>query len=172
MSLHVLGAGSFEGHWGQGALKATAFHLMEVWPDGWGLAVAKSKLVVRRRCPRSPVIACPRHAPGERGGGGAFLGWGPAAPSRLAEGPTHDHHYLVGPSKAKCAVCGESTSERSFRRGSLERSVSALAITPLLFAGAPAVESPAGAGSAGISDVAWLEIHKQAALQNTSSNAI
>jgi hypothetical protein len=32
------------------------------------------------------------------------------------------------------------------------------------FAGAPAVESPAGAGSAGISDVARLEIHTQAAL--------
>jgi hypothetical protein len=41
------------------------------------------------------------------------------------------------------------------------------------FAGAPAVESPAGAegaGSAGISDVARLEIHTQAALQNTSFN--
>jgi hypothetical protein len=42
----------------------------------------------------------------------------------------------------------------------------------LSFAGAPAAESPAGAGSAGISDsdVAWLEIHTQAALQNTSFN--
>jgi hypothetical protein len=34
----------------------------------------------------------------------------------------------------------------------------------------PAVESPAGAGSAGISDVARLEIHTQTALQNTSFN--
>jgi hypothetical protein len=40
----------------------------------------------------------------------------------------------------------------------------------LAFAGAPAVESPAGASSAGISDVARLEIHTQAALQNTSFN--
>jgi hypothetical protein len=34
----------------------------------------------------------------------------------------------------------------------------------------PEVESPAGAGSAGISDVARLEIHTHAALQNTSFN--
>jgi hypothetical protein len=32
------------------------------------------------------------------------------------------------------------------------------------------VESPAGASSAGISDVARLEIHTQAALQTTSFN--
>jgi hypothetical protein len=40
----------------------------------------------------------------------------------------------------------------------------------LSFAGAPAAESPAGVGSAGISDVARLEIHTQAALQKTSFN--
>jgi hypothetical protein len=42
----------------------------------------------------------------------------------------------------------------------------ALLQSRLSFAGAPAAESPAGAGSAGISDVARLEIHTQAALQN------
>jgi hypothetical protein len=47
---------------------------------------------------------------------------------------------------------------------------SALLQSRLSFAGAPAVESPAGAGSAGISDVARLEIHTQAALQNTNFN--
>jgi hypothetical protein len=47
---------------------------------------------------------------------------------------------------------------------------SALLQSRLSFAGAPAVESPAGASSAGISDVARLEIHTQVALQNTSFN--
>jgi hypothetical protein len=47
---------------------------------------------------------------------------------------------------------------------------SALLQSRLSFAGAPAAKSPAGAGSAGISDVARLEIHTQAALQNTSFN--
>jgi hypothetical protein len=47
---------------------------------------------------------------------------------------------------------------------------SALLQSRLTFAGAPAAESPAGAGSAGTSDVARLEIHMQAALQNTSFN--
>jgi hypothetical protein len=56
-------------------------------------------------------------------------------------------------------------------------SKSALLQLRLSFAGAPrpsssgpAAESPAGAGSAGISDVARVEIHTQAALQNISFN--
>jgi hypothetical protein len=38
----------------------------------------------------------------------------------------------------------------------------------LSFAGAPAIESPAGANSAGISNDARVEIHTQAALQSTN----
>jgi hypothetical protein len=38
------------------------------------------------------------------------------------------------------------------------------------FAGAPAIESPAGANSAGISNDARVEIHTQAALQSTNFN--
>jgi hypothetical protein len=79
---------------------------------------------------------------------------------------------LIVESSAPCRStdgkwCSESTAVRSFRRGSLERPVSAPAITP--FAGAPAAESPVGVGSAGISDVARLEIHMQATLQNLSA---
>jgi hypothetical protein len=43
----------------------------------------------------------------------------------------------------------------------------------LSFAGAPAIESPAGANSAGISNdarVDMVEIHTQAALQSTNFN--
>jgi hypothetical protein len=40
----------------------------------------------------------------------------------------------------------------------------------LSFAGAPAIESPAGASSAGISNDARVEIHTQAAFQSTNFN--
>jgi hypothetical protein len=40
----------------------------------------------------------------------------------------------------------------------------------LLIAGAPAIESPAGANSAGISNDARVEIHMLAALQSTDFN--
>jgi hypothetical protein len=48
---------------------------------------------------------------------------------------------------------------------------SALLQSRLSFAGAPAIESPAGANSAGISnDARGVEIHTQAALQSTNFN--
>ena len=47
---------------------------------------------------------------------------------------------------------------------------SALLQSRLSFAGAPAIESPAGANSAGISNDARVEIHTQAALQSTNFN--
>jgi hypothetical protein len=69
---------------------------------------------------------------------------------RLAEAaiPRTSHHDLVDPSKAKGAA------------------------KALLYAafGASAIESPAGANSAGISNDARVEIHTQAALQSTNFN--
>ena len=81
--------------------------------------------------------------------------------------PRTSHHYLVDPSKAKGAA---KTLLYAAFGAAAWNAQSALLQSRLSFAGAPAVESPAGAGSAGISDVARLEIHTQAALQNTSFN--
>jgi hypothetical protein len=47
---------------------------------------------------------------------------------------------------------------------------SALLQSRLSFAGAPAIEFPAGAGSTGISNGARVEIHVLAALQSTNFN--
>jgi len=81
--------------------------------------------------------------------------------------PRTSHHYLVDPSKAKGAA---KTLLYAAFGAAAWNAQSALLQSRLSFAGAPAVESPAGASSAGISDVARLEIHTQAALQNTSFN--
>ena len=81
--------------------------------------------------------------------------------------PRTSHHDLVDPSKAKGAA--KALLYAAFGAAAWNAQ-SALLQSRLSFAGAPAVESPAGASSAGISDVARLEIHTQAALQNTSFN--
>ena len=82
--------------------------------------------------------------------------------------PRTSHHYLVDPSKAKGAA---KTLLYAAFGAAAWNAQSAVLQSRLSFAGgAPAVESPTGAGSAGISDVARLEIHTQAALQNTSFN--
>jgi hypothetical protein len=83
--------------------------------------------------------------------------------------PRTSHHYLVDPSKAPKGAA-KALLYAAFGAAAWNAQ-SALLQSRLSFAGAPAAESPAGAGSAGISDVARrLEIHKQAALQNTSFN--
>jgi hypothetical protein len=82
--------------------------------------------------------------------------------------PRTSHHYLgVDPSKAKGAA--KALLYAAFGAAAWNAQSALLQSRPS-FAGAPATESAAGAGSAGISDVARLEIHTQAALQNTSSN--
>jgi hypothetical protein len=82
--------------------------------------------------------------------------------------PRTSHHYLlVDPSKAK----GAAKSLLYAASGATDwNAQSSLLQSRLSFAAAPAAGSPAGAGSAGISDVARLEIHTQAALQNTGFN--
>ena len=81
--------------------------------------------------------------------------------------PRTSHHYLVDPSKAKGAA--KALLYAAFGAAAWNAQ-SALSQSRLSFPGAPAAESPAGAGSAGISDVARLEIHTQAALQNAGFN--
>jgi hypothetical protein len=68
------------------------------------------------------------------------------------------HHYLVDPSKGKGAT--KAPLYAAFGAAAWNAQ-SALLQSRLSFAGAPVVESPAGAGSAGISDDAQLEIHMQ-----------
>jgi hypothetical protein len=121
----------------------------------------------------------------ELGGVKARLSWAPlrsTAPTStrpstvdgLAEVaiPRTSHHYLVDPSKLEGEGGSKITAVRGFRRCSPERTVSTLAITPLLRRRSSGQVSgrSASAGSAGISDVARLGIHTQAALQNTSFN--
>ena len=81
--------------------------------------------------------------------------------------PRTSHHYLVDPSKAKGAA--KALLYAAFG-ASAWNAQSALLQSRLSFAGAPAIESPAGANSAGISNDARVEIHTQAALQSTNFN--
>jgi hypothetical protein len=81
--------------------------------------------------------------------------------------PRTSHHYLVDPSKAKGAA--KALLYAAFG-ASAWNAQSALLQSSLSFAGAPAIESPAGANSAGISNDARVEIHTQAALQSTNFN--
>jgi hypothetical protein len=85
-----------------------------------------------------------------------------ACPART---PRPRANYLVDPSKAKGAA--KALLYAAFG-ASAWNAQSALLQSRLSFAGAPAIESPAGANSAGISNDARVEIHTQAALQSTN----
>jgi hypothetical protein len=79
--------------------------------------------------------------------------------------PRTSHHYLGDPSKAKGAA--KALLYAAFGAAAWNAQ-SALLQSHLSFAGAPAIEFPAGAGSTGISNGARVEIHMLAALQSTN----
>jgi hypothetical protein len=84
--------------------------------------------------------------------------------------PRTSHHYLMDPSKAKGAAKALLYAAFGAAAWNAQSAQSAPLQSRLSFAGAPAIESPAGANSAGISNDARVEIHTQATLQSTNFN--